>query len=119
MDCWLISGFAIYFPAPALDPTHASLLASDVPPTPAPTTAFTPASAHFPAFTPDITLRLRNYCVAFFLLFLLLTLTCLGQVFFSRPSPKAGRELQTELNTRRRRMMEGGPLAEPEPVTGP
>ena len=41
------------------------------------------------------------------------------QIFFSRPSPKAGRELQTELKTRRRRMMEGGPLAEPEPVTGP
>ena len=40
--------------------------------------------------------------------------------FFSRPSPKAGRELQTELD--RRRMMEGGgPLAkdQPEPVTGP
>ena len=39
-------------------------------------------------------------------------------LFFSRPSPKAGRELQTELD----RMMEGGsPLAknQPEPVTGP
>ena len=38
--------------------------------------------------------------------------------FFSRPSPKAGRELQTVFDTR---MMKdgGGPLAEPEPVTGP
>ena len=42
-------------------------------------------------------------------------------VFFSRPSPKAGRELQTELD----RIMDdgwgGGPLAknQPEPVTGP
>ena len=30
----------------------------------------------------------------------------LGFAFFSRPSPKAGRELQTELNTR-----DDGPLA--------
>ena len=30
--------------------------------------------------------------------------------FFSRPSPKAGRELQTVSNTRRR-MRDGGPLA--------
>ena len=39
-------------------------------------------------------------------------------LFFSRPLPKAGRELQTELD---RRMMEGWPLAknQPEPVTGP
>ena len=39
-------------------------------------------------------------------------------MFFSRPSPKAGRELQTELNTR---IMNGGrrTLSEPEPVTGP
>ena len=41
--------------------------------------------------------------------------------FFLRPSPKAGRELQTVSNTGRRRMMQGGPLAknQPEPVTGP
>ena len=38
--------------------------------------------------------------------------------FFSRPTPKAGHELQTELNTRRR-IMNDGPSAEPETVTGP
>ena len=39
-------------------------------------------------------------------------------IFFSRPSPKARRELQTVLNTRDEG---GGPLAknQPEPVTGP
>ena len=40
--------------------------------------------------------------------------------YFSQPSPKKGRELQTALDTR---MMDegGGPLAknQPEPVTGP
>ena len=38
--------------------------------------------------------------------------------FFSQPSPKAGRELQTVLNTM---MRDEGPLAKnkPEPVTGP
>ena len=35
-------------------------------------------------------------------------------IFFSRPSPKAGRELQTALD----RMIEWT-LSEPEPVTGP
>ena len=46
------------------------------------------------------------------------------ELFFSRPSPKADRELQTVSNTRRRMMeggREGGPLAknQPESVTGP
>ena len=41
------------------------------------------------------------------------------ELSFSRPSPKAGRELQTVSNTKR--MMNDGPLAknQPEPVTGP
>ena len=40
--------------------------------------------------------------------------------FFSRPSPKASRELQT-VSDRRRRITNGSPLAknQPEPVTGP
>ena len=41
-------------------------------------------------------------------------------VFFSRPSPKAGHELQTALDTMREEE-DDGPLAknQPEPVTGP
>ena len=41
------------------------------------------------------------------------------KAFFSRPSPKVGRELQTKLD--RMREDDDGPLAknQPEPVTGP
>ena len=50
--------------------------------------------------TPFVVLK-RNYC------------------FFSRPSPKAGRELQTALDRIIKKKNNGGTLSEPEPVTGP